>query len=416
MSTSIDVSPQQIINLYQSGITATDTATKLSVGVATVLKYLRINNIPIRHSFHKDTGKHINRSIELDISELKRLYLVEHLPTTEIAKRFGVSFTTILGRLRKHNIPIRDSHYNEFAKNRITVNNLHPNIENIIIENNQKFASVTCPICGQTRKLKTLRSIKNNDSFTGKCRKCAMSELANVVDVDVIKNLYIDKKFTTKQIAKHLNTSNGVIRLRIAQLNIPTRKKGVIKTLSIINKGTIENPKLGDIQRGTSIGIKDKSYYLRVACIECNSQRWEIKSRAKRNLLCKRCSMIKCGLEHSREKASSWLGGISFEPYGVDFNNNIKAFVRKRDNYACQICGFLENGKRLSIHHIDYNKNHNYHENLISLCHNCHSETNHNRPYWTSYFQNLMRERNLLIADLPQTPTNFQAPMILNTT
>ena len=37
--------------------------------------------------------------------------------------------------------------------------------------------------------------------------------------------------------------------------------------------------------------------------------------------------------------------------------------------------------------HIDYNKKNCNSDNLITLCHNCHSKTNHNRNNWINYFK-----------------------------
>ena len=91
---------------------------------------------------------------------------------------------------------------------------------------------------------------------------------------------------------------------------------------------------------------------------------------------------------HSKlKKNPNWRGGISFEPYGLDFNKSLKNRIRQRDNYQCQICGLKENGKNHIAHHIDYNKNNNDENNLILLCNSCHSKTNFNRIYWVQFFK-----------------------------
>lgn len=89
----------------------------------------------------------------------------------------------------------------------------------------------------------------------------------------------------------------------------------------------------------------------------------------------------------------NWRGGLSFEPYGLDFNKELKEEIRDRDEHTCQLCGINENGYKLSIHHIDYNKNNNDSWNLITLCKVCHSKTNGNREYWTSYFKTFQNNR-----------------------
>lgn len=112
-------------------------------------------------------------------------------------------------------------------------------------------------------------------------------------------------------------------------------------------------------------------------------------------------SMAKLGkhnsIEHNKniskvtklDKNPAWKGGKSFEQYGLKFNKEFKEKIRKRDNFRCQQCfrGQDELRRKLCIHHIDFNKKNNNENNLISLCDNCHSQTNFNRDNWINYFQ-----------------------------
>ena len=95
----------------------------------------------------------------------------------------------------------------------------------------------------------------------------------------------------------------------------------------------------------------------------------------------------------SGKNSPSWKGGLSFEPYGLEFNENLKEVIRNRDRRECQICGKteLENGNKLDCHHIDYNKKNNDPKNLISLCHICHTKTGRSRDYWINYFYDSKR-------------------------
>ena len=106
----------------------------------------------------------------------------------------------------------------------------------------------------------------------------------------------------------------------------------------------------------------------------------------------------------NKENHPSWRGGISFEPYSIEFNKELKEQIRKRDQYRCQQCHrhqseLYRNTKagvrkvRLDVHHIDYCKQNNNPENLISLCRNCHAQTSFKRKDWTEYFKNRMEER-----------------------
>lgn len=96
----------------------------------------------------------------------------------------------------------------------------------------------------------------------------------------------------------------------------------------------------------------------------------------------------KIGESHKGEKCNFWQGGISFEPYTIQFNRELKELIRQRDNYKCQLCGMpeCENIQKLDIHHIDYDKKNCLPSNLVSLCKSCHAKINNNRKYWTDYF------------------------------
>jgi hypothetical protein len=101
------------------------------------------------------------------------------------------------------------------------------------------------------------------------------------------------------------------------------------------------------------------------------------------------CTKCRIGKNHP-----SWVNGISYEPYGLDWTERLRKKIRKRDNYTCQLCNEKIKGRKIDVHHIDYNKKNNVKENLISLCHPCHIKTNTNRDYWTPYFYNYLAEKH----------------------
>jgi 5-methylcytosine-specific restriction endonuclease McrA len=76
----------------------------------------------------------------------------------------------------------------------------------------------------------------------------------------------------------------------------------------------------------------------------------------------------------------------------------IRATIRKRDNHICQICSKTEkeNGQELDVHHIDYDKQNNNPNNLISLCMSYHRKTNNNRKYWLIHLSNILKKRSFL--------------------
>jgi len=97
------------------------------------------------------------------------------------------------------------------------------------------------------------------------------------------------------------------------------------------------------------------------------------------------------------EKNPNWRGGKSFEPYAIEFNNNLKKQIKLRDGHVCQLCKEYipkyksKKEKFLSIHHIDYNKKNNETNNLITLCNFCNSSVNKNRVDWMNHFRGVLR-------------------------
>lgn len=92
------------------------------------------------------------------------------------------------------------------------------------------------------------------------------------------------------------------------------------------------------------------------------------------------------------ELASNWQGGKSFELYGIEFNKELKNFIKQRDNYQCQDPNCKHLSERLEVHHIDYDKKNNNPENLITLCLNCHRKTNFKRNYYTEFYQKMVNK------------------------
>ena len=89
-----------------------------------------------------------------------------------------------------------------------------------------------------------------------------------------------------------------------------------------------------------------------------------------------------------KTKHPRWLNGKSMEEYSPDFNKELKVKVRVLYAHTCQLCGVKEKDtpRKLSVHHIDYNKKNNHLNNLIPLCTKCHTRTNSNRDYWQKLF------------------------------
>lgn len=96
----------------------------------------------------------------------------------------------------------------------------------------------------------------------------------------------------------------------------------------------------------------------------------------------------KLSIAHIGENNHNWQGGISFEPYCQKFNNKFKEEIREIFGRQCFICEKNEkdNGRKLSVHHVNYDKNCLCDDSkceFVPLCHSCHGKTsNGDREYW----------------------------------
>lgn len=94
---------------------------------------------------------------------------------------------------------------------------------------------------------------------------------------------------------------------------------------------------------------------------------------------------------------SAWKGGVSFEPYCEKFNEEFKEYIREKFDRVCFLCQKTEeeNGRRLDVHHVNYNKNCGCDDDeacqFVPLCVSCNVKVNHNREMWEAKIKNEMR-------------------------
>jgi len=467
MSHKITLPINEIIYLYSvEGYSAMEISKLYHVSNCTIGNVLRQYNIPYNILPSNFTARHNPNSAhkitfdQITVNEIIRLYTQEHMASPEIGKKFGVCFPKIIQTLKEHNVPVLDSRHDHERGKLIHTTNIPEIFKNPLYVNHKLTGEVTCPTCSKTRRLLIGNISRMNDIIKseGRCLPCAQMKRVMSLDFKMVLHLYEHDKLTYKQIGRMFHVSEMPIRNLFKIHKTKMRKKGELRKREIINKGTLGNPELGDVCRGTDVGINDPSFYVYVQCDRCKLKRWQSQSHMKRSSpLCLECATtrllenkgtietpilgdiqkgtdvgkrstayyqwIECQDCHKYrwliitrvgkylrctdcahklirgENSSNWLGGLSFEPYGLSFNNELKEQIRKRDHYTCQLCGKPQNGKKLSTHHIDYNKRHNHPRNLISLCSNkkdepgCHAKTNNNREYWIKYFQDSLIKR-----------------------
>ena len=99
------------------------------------------------------------------------------------------------------------------------------------------------------------------------------------------------------------------------------------------------------------------------------------------------------------ESNPAWKGGLSFEPYCHKFNNEFKEYIRDKFGRVCFLCPTTEeeNGERLSVHHVNYDKECLCNDNLtcqfIPLCRSCNAKVNSNREEWEKKIKQKMQNK-----------------------
>jgi hypothetical protein len=90
-----------------------------------------------------------------------------------------------------------------------------------------------------------------------------------------------------------------------------------------------------------------------------------------------------------------WYGAIVYydtlycEKWTADLRERVRAYW----NYQCFECGTPQDNRKLSVHHIHYNKKtccDGSPHDMIPLCQSCHMKTNDDRKYWEQYFTELL--------------------------
>jgi len=141
--------------------------------------------------------------------------------------------------------------------------------------------------------------------------------------------------------------------------------------------------KISEANKGINKGSLDKRHKENCQCYFCRVKRGELTG--KNNPM-----YGKVGNLHP-----NWLGGLSFEPYSLEFNKKLREQIRERDERLCQFCGEKENGNKQDVHHINYNKKDCRPINLITVCHSCNTKANKERNKWEFMFTILQEIRGV---------------------
>jgi len=91
-----------------------------------------------------------------------------------------------------------------------------------------------------------------------------------------------------------------------------------------------------------------------------------------------------------KTKHPRWKGGASKDPYcSVWKNKEYKRDLMERDGFECKNPDCWNTTERLTLHHIDYDKENCHPSNLITICGSCNARANSNRDYWREIYSSI---------------------------
>lgn len=287
----------------------------------------------------------MSKIININRDWLYQKYVIEKLHTGEIAKLCNCGKTSILNYLKKYDIPVRKNgeDHNPNARWDLLNNESWLYKEYVINKSTIKYLSNKCKCNkGTIRRYLCKYKIELRNK-KGRWNPKIKYHLLN--NKRWLENKYINEQMTTREIAKICNCDRVTITNYLKEYGIELRK-------------------------GSFFG-------------------WHHTDDAKQ----------KISKAFKGENHPNWKGGYSESPYCDKWTDSLKEKIRNKNDRVCFICGKTEddNGKRLSVHHIDYNKMQGcedniqvkkYKFNLIPLCVSCHSRTNNNRYYWFGLLYN----------------------------
>ena len=274
-------------------------------------------------------------------------------------------------------------------------------------EKSAKHIIVACDICGKIRNIRKFQ-------YRALCRSCSQ------------------KSCETRKGKNSINWKGGKVKRKCQECGkvfkiSPSAIKGTEgRFCSKLCKGKWQSKTYNNSTHPSWRGGKIKHicksckkifYSYRKSALFC-SRKCRHKARAKVKRICDQCgkefkvhpSLIKkgygklcsveCKLKYQKgENNPNWKGGISFEPYCQKFNNEFKEYIRNKFGRICFLCQKTEeeNGKKLSVHHVNYNKNCGCDDDgtcqFVPLCVACNSKVNNNRKEWEAKIKANMRNK-----------------------
>lgn len=134
-------------------------------------------------------------------------------------------------------------------------------------------------------------------------------------------------------------------------------------------------------------------------CLSCNGE-YEVRiCNANTSKTCSKECSLKYNLSRMNgENNPNWKGGLSRTPYPYNWLSISKSII-ERDGGVCMNPNCGSDDKRITAHHIDYDKMNCNPVNLIAVCATCNSIANFGRQQWYEYYMDVQKKRGVASID-----------------
>ena len=161
------------------------------------------------------------------------------------------------------------------------------------------------------------------------------------IDDNKIKQYYAVELRTTRQTAALLGCSPSLVSQHLVKMGIPRRSKRDYpcsdETRQKLARAASANHVCPDELKQRLSKLHTGNRYARGT-----KRTDEVKRRMSET--------------HRGERNANWKGGLKRQRYCFRFNDSLREDIREQYGRKCFLCGITENGKRLSVHHINFDK------------------------------------------------------------
>lgn len=208
MPKRLDLDEDRIRELYvNEGKTGVEIGKVLGVSCHTIINRLKKLGIRIRESFEY-------KKIDLDEDKIRELYLEKGFSAYKISKIMNVSPPSIKRKLKKMNIRIRPRKYYGWGLNKIPLD--LEKIKRLYLYENKTCEEIAkifgVHLTTILRGLNKLKIVK---------RKGELTKIK--LDLNKVKDLYVNQKKSALEISKILGADSWIIYSRLKELGIERR-------------------------------------------------------------------------------------------------------------------------------------------------------------------------------------------------